>query len=70
LGLYKRLAPNSSVFFERNATWYAPDSSTISINYNQFFGPIGMVSLGIAKLELYQLTLVDDSTGTIWNFER
>ena len=70
MGLYKRVTPGSYVYFERNITWYAPDSSTIRINYNQFFGPIGMVSLGITKLELYQLTLLDDSTGTIWNFER
>jgi hypothetical protein len=70
MGLYKRVTPGSYVYFERNITWYAPDSSTMTINYKEFNGTKGTLSFGIAMLELYQLTLVDNSTGTIWNFER
>lgn len=70
MGLYARLLPDSSVYTARTETWYAPDSSTLKINFKEFNRPEGTVSFEIANLALYQLTLVDNSTGRKWNFER
>jgi hypothetical protein len=71
MGLYARLTPDSSVFVVMSdETWQAPDSSTLKIFYEGLYFPADTVTFGIEKLALYQLTIVDSTTGKKWNFER
>ena len=70
MSLYARVTPDTMAYYAGRETWNAPDPSTMRIIYKGFYEPGGTASFGIAKLELYQLTLVDSSTGWTWNFER
>ena len=70
MSLYAKLTPDSMAHFATRETWNAPDPSTLRIMYTGFYAPDGVVSFEITKLEFFQLTLVDNSTGRKWNFER